>query len=459
MNDQNLDNTQEQDGGSESYSLYTEKIVKNPWNRTKKVIKNVAKIVGSAVLFGGVASVVMIALVPAGKRLMGFEQPDVKINVTIPTDTAQVDYTINETEEDTEGYYIIGSGDEIIVGDEILSAEEWAKLMDERIKYNLGKYKPGTNELDSMYFQLRTNITEFKQSTVTIRSSDDGEHWDYLTQSSFFGFIVAEDENHFYIITHHVEGEGKYLAGFFYNGSVAILDYLSEDTTTGMVVYSADKSDFDNLDVGAVRCAVLGNSYMVQQGAVMVAYGNIYGQSDMLVYTNACSISGTLMDTDSNYRVLCTDIAGNAGDCGVLLNVTGEVVGIIIRNNENASAQIMTAYAISELKPLIQHMINGKVTPYVGVLPQTVSAAMKNTYDMPAGVYVYNVEEGSPAYKAGIQIGDVITQINDTVLTSVKDFTDAIMFAEVGDMMHYTISRPAKEGYREIVIDMTLVGQ
>lgn len=462
MNNQEKDNNKSLDEsmeGNNGYSLYTEKIVKNPWNKGRKMVKNIAKVIGSAVLFGVVAGLIIFAVLYVGKPFLDRPEDENKANITIPTDTAIFDYTDNETEFTSEEYFSSGSEDNISLGEGILPIEDLTKLMDDRIKFGLSKYRPGIVELESVYFQLRTKITDFRQAVVAIRTTDDLENIDFITQKGFFGFIVAEDDKHFYILTHHEANEGIYYAGFFYDGSVAVLDYIGEDHTTGIVVYSADKSYFSNLEAGAVRVATLGNSYTIQQGQNLVAFGSILGEPDMLVFTNACATNNTLMATDCNYRVINTDISYSEGDKGVLLNTAGEVVGIIITDYSGSNSQVLNAYAISELKPLLEHLINGKVTPYVGVLPQTVNTAMKNVYNMPAGIYVHNVIQDSPAYREGIQNGDVITMVNGIVIGTVKDYQDALFLTNVGDEITFAISRPSKDGYREIEIKMNLIGQ
>ena len=92
----------------------------------------------------------------------------------------------------------------------------------------------------------------------------------------------------------------------------------------------------------------------------------------MVVYTTATSINESFMDTDGSYRVISTAIEADEADCGIIVNTKGEVVGIIPYQNEAISGKIINSYGISELKRLIERLINGKVTPYAGISPQTV---------------------------------------------------------------------------------------
>ncbi|MGN1186867.1 MAG: S1C family serine protease, partial [Lachnospiraceae bacterium] len=261
---------------------------------------------------------------------------------------------------------------------------------------------------------------------------------------------------YFYILTTKELTENGYLSIIFEDGTVTGGIYLTGDATTNLAVIAAAKSEFEKLSPERVHTAVLGNSYVVEQGDPLIVIGDIYEQQNMAVYTTAVSAQNFIMDTDTSYRYISTDIAASESDCGIIVNISGEVIGLIPYGKDVLSGKIVNGYGISELKRLIERLINGKVTPYVGIHPQTVTAAMKEAYGMPEGVYVDSVEADSPAYYAGIQSGDVIMAVSGETVATIRSFQSVIYTMEPGTEAVLSISRPGRDGYRDIEITVEL---
>ena len=329
-------------------------------------------------------------------------------------------------------------------------------MVDEQISSAFDEYRPGVTELDSLYTGLKSVIETVDMSLVSIEVSQDGVTWDYVSDAGIMGFIAAEDEEYFYILTTKQFVSDKYLSVIFNDGTIAQGTYITGDTTTNIAIVAVEKAVYNGEIPENVKVAVLGNSYVIQQGDPVIAVGSVYGQSGMVVYTTATSINESFMDTDGSYRVISTAIEADEADCGIIVNTKGEVVGIIPYQNEAISGKIINSYGISELKRLIERLINGKVTPYVGISPQTVTAVMKEVYGMPDGVYVNSVEDDSPAFYAGIQSGDIITAIDSENIQTVRAFQNVLFSTEPGMTVTVYISRPCKDGDRNFEIPLEL---
>ncbi len=478
--DKNQNTSGQDKNNQEQYSLYTEKIVKKPGNKIKRAIKHIAKVVGSAVVFGVTAALVMAVVYPNVKKFTDTEEPTTRQGTVIPTDsqteeTREPESTDNESAsgqntgeqstseyEDEQESATQGEGEQESTSETYQETESWIdakqfeSMFDIRMEYAFDAYKPGVNEYASIHEALKAVVSGIRGSLVSVLVSEDGENWDYISGSGVFGFIAAEDEEYFYILTVKELTENGNLSIIFEDGTVTGGIYLTGDSTTNLAVIAAAKSEFEKLSPERVHTAVLGNSYVVEQGDPLLVIGDIYEQQDMAVYTMAVSSQNFIMDTDSSYRYISTDIAASESDCGIIVNISGEVIGLIPYGKEGLSGKIVNGYGISELKRLIERLINGKVTPYVGIHPQTVTAAMKEAYGMPEGVYVDSVEADSPAYYAGIQSGDVIMAVNGETVTTIRTFQNGIYTMEPGTGAVLSISRPGRDGYRDIEITVEL---
>ncbi|MEI3361284.1 MAG: PDZ domain-containing protein [Oscillospiraceae bacterium] len=99
-------------------------------------------------------------------------------------------------------------------------------------------------------------------------------------------------------------------------------------------------------------------------------------------------------------------------------------------------------------------MTNGYVTnkAYLGATVGTLtqSMAQQYSYDISKGAFVYSVEENGPADQAGLQLGDVITKIDDTEIASLDDLTAAKKGCAAGDTSTLTIYRQGETMTLEI---------
>lgn len=84
---------------------------------------------------------------------------------------------------------------------QVIGREELESLVDDRIDHAFTMYKPGMSELDSLYSGLRTVINDVNKSIVSVEVSYDGVSWDYISDTGIMGFIAADDDEYFYILT------------------------------------------------------------------------------------------------------------------------------------------------------------------------------------------------------------------------------------------------------------------
>ena len=89
-NNHNMPGQQNDKQEEQEYSLYTEKIVRKPGSRIKRAVKHMAKVVGSAVLFGVVAGLVLSVVYPTAKKFVGDAEPTTRQGTVIPTDSQKI---------------------------------------------------------------------------------------------------------------------------------------------------------------------------------------------------------------------------------------------------------------------------------------------------------------------------------------------------------------------------------
>ena len=141
-----------------------------------------------------------------------------------------------------------------------------------------------------------------------------------------------------------------------------------------------------------------------------------------------------------------------------MFNRQGEVIGIICdAAGEDAKEELMHAYAISDIKDVMQFLANGEGVPYIGIHATDVSENIAEDRRIPRGIYVDKVEADSPAMRAGIQSGDVLTAIGGTDIENFEQYHELLMEEKEGT--HLLIKgyrRGAKDQYVAVHFNATV---
>lgn len=197
----------------------------------------------------------------------------------------------------------------------------------------------------------------------------------------------------------------------------------------------------------------IGNSDNTQVGDWLVAIGNPY-DFDYSVTTGVLSAKERTISIDDeqgtrNYKhLLQTDTAINPGNSGgPLLNLNGEVIGINTAVNSEAQGMGF-AIPASTISSVVEKLKNNETipkepAPYIGVALQNISDDMLTDLKINSskGAVVTEVQQGTPAFEAGIRQYDVILDVNGAAISSMDDITKAVKAAVVGDKLKITISR------------------
>jgi putative serine protease PepD len=211
-------------------------------------------------------------------------------------------------------------------------------------------------------------------------------------------------------------------------------------------------------DVSGLTPAELGSSTSLQVGDDVVAIGNALGLGGTPSVTRGI-VSALDRTIDAPplllQNLIQTDAAINPGNSGgALLNAQGQLVGIptaIIDQAEN----IGFAISIDSIKPLIDQLKAGGGTispdgPFLGVSSQSLDGLLPEELDdfqidVSAGAFVLSIVDGSAAHEAGLQEGDVITEIDGQAVTSADDVGAMILEHAPGDEIEITFERDGEE--------------
>ena len=163
------------------------------------------------------------------------------------------------------------------------------------------------------------------------------------------------------------------------------------------------------------------------------------------------SINKEITVPDRIYKQITTDIYGSSSASGVLINLKGEVIGIVSNKyTDYDTKNLISAIGISELKKTIENMINGKDLVRFGITGADVPNDAALRYNAPKGAFVLSVEMDSPAMAGGIQSGDIIVSVNGRHVTNYMDMVGEIREMIPDEETEVTVSRLSVEGYKNM---------
>ena len=126
------------------------------------------------------------------------------------------------------------------------------------------------------------------------------------------------------------------------------------------------------------------------------------------------------------------------------------MIGICDQSELQRDGNLVSAYAISDIKEEIELLANGQGVPYIGVHGVVVTEKLAGEQGIPKGIYVREVEADSPAMQAGIQNGDVIVKIGEKNILSMKEYENQLEALHQGDTVTVTVQRKSVNEYKEL---------
>lgn len=425
-----------QEKDNDKFSFINEKIKEKPLNK-RRLLLHVGYIAGIAAVFGVVASLVFAFFQPKFSQMLYPEQEPV---VTIPKDD------IEETEATEQ------AGTETTE-----QAEPEVPVVQEPREFEIADFQNLQNEL----YAVGREANKFVVTVTGVKSDTDWFNNAYESKGQASGIIIADNGQELLILT-----ERKVISGAeeifvtFINDVAVEASMKKYDGNTGITVLSVPREEVDEETMNAIAIAQLGNSLVTPQGMIAIAVGSPLGTTYSILTGSITSTTNSISTVDTNYTVFTTDIVGSSKGSGVLINAMGQVIGLVMQDySSDGDQNTLTAISISELKNLIEMLSNNQDIPYIGLELTTVTNDIANEYDIPKGAYIKEVKMDSPAMAAGIQKGDVITNMDGEAIFTVDSYESKLLELEPGESVKIVVERQSADGYKEITctVDISIL--
>ena len=288
---------------------------------------------------------------------------------------------------------------------------------------------------------------------------------EYQSESRGSGIIIGQNDKELLIVTnnHVVEGSRTLTVTFIDDANVEA-QIKGTDVKRDLAIVSVSLEQLSKETLGKIKVATLGNSDALRVGETTIVIGNALGYGLSVTTGIVSALDRTMEDYEG--ELIQTDAAINQGNSGgALLNANGEVIGINSAKLYGETVESMGyAIPISDVMDILSDLMSRETKTKVaehkrgslGIYGQTVDETYAKAYNMPQGVFVSQIVEGGGAEKAGLEINCIITALNKTTIETMDELVAELEYYEVGETVTLTIQVPAKGGYTEEKIDVTL---
>lgn len=312
----------------------------------------------------------------------------------------------------------------------------------------LSSKEDGTLTVAQAIEKVKPAVVTISTKTIVSSKSYYGQSKDSVQEGIGSGFIINDEG---YILTnyHVIEGANE----------VKVLLSTGEEVDAKVVNYDAEKDIAmvklaDGVKVPGV--AELGDSDALYAGEEVIAIG-----TPLSTEFSATSTKGIISAINRNVdtatgvtmNLIQTDAAINPGNSGgPLINSKGQVIGINSMKLVTTEVEgIGFSIPINEAKDRIETLSKQIITLGISVMQLDEETAKKN--DLSVGLLVKDVNDFSPAQKAGMKIYDVITEFNGKKIKTTDDLTKAKEECSVGDKVKVKVERDGKEVNLEITLE------
>ncbi|MDD6668021.1 MAG: trypsin-like peptidase domain-containing protein [Lachnospiraceae bacterium] len=293
-------------------------------------------------------------------------------------------------------------------------------------------------------------------------------------ESAGSGIIISEDDNYLYIVTNnHVVSNSESLTITFNDNQAVSGEVQGTAEDSDLAVIKVKLSDIPASTLKNIKVATLGSSDDLTVGESTIVIGNAlgYGQSVTTGVISALNRKVSIQDDNGNTitnKLIQTDAAVNPGNSGgAMLNMKGEVVGIVSAKYSDTSVEGMGyAIPISSASSTIEKLMKGEsvessnsssssnygysektATVTLGseknlqIYCMDITSDQSSQYQVPEGVLVSQVVKDGAADKAGMEAGDIITKVGDKSVTTTQELKSILSEKKAGDKIEITYQR------------------
>lgn len=312
-----------------------------------------------------------------------------------------------------------------------------------------------------VYALIQELAKEVNQSIVTVSGVQSGYDWfdnPAEAENVTSGVLVADTEKKLFVLSSFDKIAGVSRIQITFQSGESVEGTLQgSDKDTNIAVIAVPYEEISKETQEEIEIADLGDSYYAQTGVPILALGNPNGYM-YSVMAGMVTVGGIEQYiTDGMIEMFSTNMDSSSKGEGVIVDLDGRILGIITHHfDEELNNSMCAAISINRVKSMIEKLINGSKRAYFGVIASNIPDEIKEQLGAEHGVYVTEVKNNSPALDAGIKTGDIITDINQTEITSIANFTGTLSVMEPKETIKVKLIRTSQAENKKKVVELVV---
>lgn len=471
---------------NKEYQFIREKVISKKKNRIKRMTLSFLFTIFLAAVFGVVARAVFLYSDGPMKRLFGLDEepsatPGARGEHTkntpspvttstpapVPTDnmsmtpsagaetTATGTPAISVTPELTAAP--TGSGESNFPGELVITDGDIAAT-------GLPTPEPSFAErYGALFAGLQEVAREASRSLVMITVSVNGIDWlnnTYETQSQTTGIVIGKNELELLILVNLDRIQSASRISLTVEKENYAAELWSYDKDYNLAVVRVVSKGLPEHFLSETVPAVFGDSTQLPVGTPILALGNPNGYIGSMEFGTVTSRESIYYITDNSLDLFNTSTTDSDDGDGVIVNLSGEIVGIITRTMKSGFDEAMcTAVGISKLKSVIERLAAGQEQVYFGIRGEDIPKEALREQGLSNGIYVMEVATDSPAFEAGIKTGDIILQVDGKNIYSYSGFNTLLNLCTSGTEVRVTLWRTVRMNAEQMEVTVVLGGK
>lgn len=307
-----------------------------------------------------------------------------------------------------------------------------------------------TQDIQNIYDLIGKKGKKINRSLVEISSiQKEGEDGNPLIRDSVSGVIVARTQKYVMILTKYNSIKNmQQIRVTFMNYSTAMGNLYNYDSRTNLAIVKVPVQDITETTLKNLVVTDFGESRYLEQGDLVYVAGQPDGVINSIEFGYITRESYTWNMEDYQVELYGTSLGIHNNGYGMVFDMQGNCLGIL---DEKYNQEDVTAFVgINELRFILENLLNQKKQVYVGIIGRGITEEYLEQFNHQKGLYVTEVIVDSPAYEAGIQVGDVIRMIDGEKANDMVEFFELIQKHKPKETLEFSIIRENSKGKKEL---------
>lgn len=296
-----------------------------------------------------------------------------------------------------------------------------------------------------MISEMKDVASDVGHSLTKVHAINGGVNWldeNIETQSTHTGTIVGDNGVELLILTCFSEvAAADRVEVEFEDGTSARGSLYGMYADMDIAIVAVSLGELSEETLGTIKYISTGDAENIVSGEPVIAIGSTNGYAGSMNFGFITSSGMKAYVYDGVADLYTLDIDYHKGADGVIVNLAGEMIGLISEKLGDPDSEVCTAVSLDSILTVLNKLANRLKIPYTGIRAENIPDKILEGMGIENGIYVNEVAAGSPAAVAGIRKGDVVMTVNKLQIGSVEEYSSLLAGMQMNEKMTVEVFR------------------